>query len=170
MLKFYYLNDACYGYEVSINNAQNGQSVNIISSGAYYVEVAFFGIEVGDNVEVTIKGYKYNIATSYYSQTINNRGSEKEWQNPLISESEHCQEVARWLADYFASGIEYELDYRGEPAIDCGDVIGQENKYDPNLKTIVEQSQITFKSGVLGGGLRTRRKEYVARTKNRLVS
>lgn len=168
--QLYYLNDACYGYEVSINNAQNGQSVNIISSGAYYVEVAFFGIEVGDNVEVIIKGYKYNIATSYYSQTINNRGSEKEWKNPLISESEHCQEVARWLADYFASGIEYELDYRGEPAIDCGDIIGQENKYDPDLKTIVEQSQITFKSGVLGGGLRTRRKEYVARTKNRLVS
>lgn len=168
--QLYYLNDACYGYEVSINNAQNGQSANIISSGAYYVEVAFFGIEVGDNVEVTIKGYKYNIATSYYSQTINNRGSEKEWKNPLISESEHCQEVARWIADYFASGIEYELDYRGEPAIDCGDIIGQENKYDPDLKTIVEQSQITFKSGLLGGGLRTRRKEYVARTKNRLVS
>ena len=168
--QLYYLNDACYGYEVSINNAQNGQSVNIISSGAYYVEVAFLGIEVGDNVEVIIKGYKYNIATSYYSQTINNRGSEKEWQNPLISESEHCQEVARWIADYFASGIEYELDYRGEPAIDCGDIIGQENKYDPDLKTIVEQSQITFKSGLLGGGLRTRRKEYVARTKNRLVS
>lgn len=168
--QLYFLNDACYGYEVSINNAQNGQSVNIISSGAYYVEVAFFGIEVGDNVEVIIKGYKYNIATSHYSQTINNRGSEKEWKNPLISKSEHCQEVARWLADYFASGIEYELDYRGEPAIDCGDIIGQENKYDPDLKTIVEQSQITFKSGVLGGGLRTRRKEYVARTKNRLVS
>lgn len=168
--QLYYLNEACYGYEVSINNAQNGQSVNIISSGAYYVEVAFLGIEVGDNVEVIIKGYKYNIATSYYSQTINNRGSEKEWQNPLISADDHCQEVAKWLADYFASGIEYELDYRGEPAIDCGDVIGQENKYDPDLKTIVEQSQITFKAGVLGGGLRTRRKEYVARTQNRLVS
>lgn len=168
--QLYYLNDACYGYEVSINNAQNGQSVNIISSGAYYVEVAFLGIEVGDNVEVIIKGYKYNIATSYYSQTINNRGSEKEWQNPLISADDHCQEIAKWLADYFSSGIEYELDYRGEPAIDCGDAIGQENKYDPDLKTIVEQSQITFKSGVLGGGLRTRRKEYVERTKNRLVS
>ena len=87
--QLYYLNEACYGYEVSINNAQNGQSVNIISSGAYYVEVAFLGIEVGDNVEVIIKGYKYNIATSYYSQTINNRGSEKEWQNPLISADDH---------------------------------------------------------------------------------
>ena len=168
--QIYYLNDPCYGYSIAISNAKSGQSAKIVSSGAYYVEVAFSGVKTGENIEVTITGYKYNVATSYYSQPVHNRGTEKEWQNPLISFGDHCQEVAKWLADYFASGIEYELDYRGEPAIDCGDVIGQENKYDPDLKTIVEQSQITFKSGVLGGGLRTRRKEYVARTKNRLVS
>ena len=168
--QIYYLNDPCYGYSVAISNAKSGQSAKIVSSGAYYVEVAFSGVKTGENIEVAITGYKYNVATSYYSQPVHNRGTEKEWKNPLISFDDHCQEVAKWLADYFASGIEYELDYRGEPAIDCGDVIGQENKYDPDLKTIVEQSQITFKSGVLGGGLRTRRKEYVARTKNRLVS
>ncbi len=168
--QIYYLNDPCYGYSIAISNAKSGQSAKIVSSGAYYVEVAFSGVKTGQNIEVAITGYKYNVATSYYSQPVHNRGTEKEWQNPLISFDDHCQEVAKWLADYFASGIEYELDYRGEPAIDCGDVIGQENKYDPDLKTIVEQSQITFKSGLLGGGLRTRRKEYVARTKNRLVS
>lgn len=168
--QIYYLNDPCYGYSVAISNAESGQSAKIVSSGAYYVEVAFSGVKTGENIEVTITGYKYNVATSYFSQPVHNRGTEKEWKNPLISFDDHCQEVAKWLADYFASGIEYELDYRGEPAIDCGDVIGQENKYDPDLKTIVEQSQITFKSGLLGGGLRTRRKEYVARTKNRLVS
>lgn len=167
--QIYYLNDPCYGYSIAINNAKSGQSAKIVSSGAYYVEVAFSGVKTGENIEVAITGYKYNVATSYYSQPVHNRGTEKEWKNPLISFDDHCQEVAKWLADYFASGIEYELDYRGEPAIDCGDVIGQENKYDPDLKTIVEQSQITFKSGVLGGGLRTRRKEYVARAKNRLV-
>lgn len=168
--QMYYLNDPCYGYSIAISNAKSGQSAKIVSSGAYYVEVAFSGVKTGENIEVAITGYKYNVATSYYSQPVHNRGTEKEWKNPLISFDDHCQEVAKWLADYFASGIEYELDYRGEPAIDCGDVIGQENKYDPDLKTIVEQSQITFKSGLLGGGLRTRRKEYVARTKNRLVS
>ena len=167
--QIYYLNDPCYGYSVAISNAKSGQIAKIVSSGAYYVEVAFSGVKTGENIEVSITGYKYNVATSYYSQPVHNRGTEKEWKNPLISFDDHCQEVAKWLADYFASGIEYELDYRGEPAIDCGDVIGQENKYNPDLKTIVEQSQITFKSGVLGGGLRTRRKEYVARTKNRLV-
>ena len=110
------------------------------------------------------KGYKYNVSTAYTVQTINNRGTDKEWQNPLISNAEHGKHVTAWLADYFASGIQYELDYRGEPAIDCGDTIGQENKYDPDLKTIVEESQITFNAGLLGGGLITRRKECVART------
>lgn len=164
----YYLSDPCYGYAVEIKNPGTGQSAKIISFGTYYVEVAFTGVSVGADIEVTISGYRYNVSTSYYNQEVNNRGIEKEWQNPLISGSNHCKDVAIWLADYFASGIEYELDYRGEPAIDCGDTIGQENKYNPDLKTIVEQSQITFKAGLLGGGLRTRRKEYVERTKNRL--
>lgn len=114
----------------------------------------------------TCELYKYNVSTSYSVQTVNNRGTDKEWQNPIISDAEHGKQVAIWLADYFSSGIEYELDYRGEPAIDCGDTIGQENKYDPNLKAIVEESQITLNAGLLGGGLVTRRKNSVARTKN----
>ena len=59
--------------------------------------------------------------------------------------------------------IEYELSYRGEPAIDVGDVIGQGNKYDANLKTIVEESQLKF-DGTISGALITRRKESVDRT------
>ena len=34
------------------------------------------------------------------------------------------------------------------------------------LKAIVEESQITLNAGLLGGGLVTRRKNSVARTKN----
>ncbi len=167
--EIYYMSDACYGYKVSIKESAPEQSVSIVSSGAYYVEISFTGIEKGSEVEIVINGYKYNVSTAYYSQPVNNRGTDKEWQNPLVSDAEHCQMVALWLGDYYASGIEYELDYRGEPAIDCGDTIGQENKYDSSLKTIVEESQITFDGGLLSGGLRTRRKERVERTENKLV-
>ena len=162
----YYMSDACYGYTASIEEPKSGQSVKIVSSGAYYVELAVSGVSVGEEIKIAVKGYKYNVSTAYTVQTINNRGTDKEWQNPLISDAEHGKLVTMWLADYFASGIQYELDYRGEPAIDCGDTIGQENKYDPDLKTIVEESQITFNSGLLGGGLIARRKECVARTQN----
>ena len=160
----YYMTDACYGYRAIIEEAKSGQSIEIKSSGAYYVELAISGVSVGEEIKIAVKGYKYNVSTAYTVQTINNRGTDKEWQNPLISNVEHGKLVTAWLADYFASGIQYELDYRGEPAIDCGDTIGQENKYDPDLKTIVEESQITFNAGLLGGGLITRRKECVART------
>ena len=162
----YYMSDACYGYTVSIEDGKSGQLANVVSSGAYYVEIAVSGVAIGETVNITVKGYKYNVSTAYDVQTVNNRGTDKEWQNPIISNAEHSKQVATWLADYFSSGIEYELDYRGEPAIDCGDTIGQENKYDPNLKTIVEESQITLNAGLLGGGLVTRRKNSVARTKN----
>lgn len=160
----YYMTDACYGYRAIIEEAKSGQSIEIKSSGAYYVELAISGVSVGEEIKIAVKGYKYNVSTAYTVQTINNRGTDKEWQNPLISNAEHGKLVTAWLADYFASGIQYELDYRGEPAIDCGDTIGQENKYDPDLRTIVEESQITFNAGLLGGGLITRRKECVART------
>ena len=91
------------------------------------------------------------------------------WNNPLISDYEHCKDVAEWLADYYASGVEYELDYRGEPALDAGDTIFQENKYVENLKVVVEEVQQTFNKRIVGA-LRTRRKERVDRAKNGLGS
>lgn len=72
------------------------------------------------------------------------------------------------MADYFSSCVEYELDYRGEPALDCGDIISQESMYESKLKTIVEETQINFDTGVLSGGLRTRRKDYVAEAQDQL--
>lgn len=110
----YYMTDACYGYRAIIEEAKSGQSIEIKSSGAYYVELAISGVSVGEEIKIAVKGYKYNVSTAYTVQTINNRGTDKEWQNPLISNAEHGKLVTAWLADYFASGIQYELDYRGE--------------------------------------------------------
>ena len=124
---------------------------------------------IGAEVSISVRGYKYNISTAYTVQSVNNRGNDKEWNNPLISDLEHSKELAEWVGDYYSSGIEYELDYRGEPAIDCGDTIRQENKYDSSLQAVVEESQISYDAGALSGGLRTRRKGNVERAKNRLV-
>ena len=165
----YYVSEPSYGYVASIQNGKSGQSASIVSSGAYYVEIALSGVSVGAEVSISVRGYKYNISTAYTVQSVNNRGNDKEWNNPLISDLEHSRELAEWVGDYYSSGIEYELDYRGEPAIDCGDTIRQENKYDSSLQAVVEESQISYDAGALSGGLRTRRKGNVERAKNRLV-
>lgn len=155
----YYFSDPCYGYSASVT--EGAGSVSIISSGAYYVEVGFSDGDTGAEIKFSITGRKYNISESFYSISINNRGSDTTWDNPLISDLNHCKNVAEWIADYLSSGVEYELDFRGEPAIDCGDTIFQENKYVDDLKTIVEEHQMTFGTGgYVDGAIRTLRKSF----------
>ena len=163
----YYFSSPCYGYVANIT--QGAGSVSITSSGAYFVELEFSNVPVGDEIKFTVTGRKYNVSESLYTVNINNRGNNTEWSNPIISDYEHCKDVAEWVANYLASGIEYELDFRGEPALDCGDTIFQENKYVDDLKVVIEEHNMTF-NGTIDGALRTRRKERVARAKNGLDS
>ena len=161
----YYFNDPCYGYIVNIT--QGPGAASIVSSGAYYIEISISNAPNGSEIQISITGYKYNVTEAIYTSAINNRGTDTGWNNPLISDYEHCKDVAEWLADYYAAGVEYELDYRGEPALDAGDTIFQENKYVENLKVVVEEVQQTY-NGKIGGALRTRRKERVDRAINGL--
>lgn len=163
----YYFSDPCYGYVANIT--QGAGSVAVVSSGAYFVELGFSNVPIGDTIKFSITGKKYNVSSSIFAVGINNQGSDTEWSNPLISDYEHCKDVAEWVADYLASGIEYELDFRGEPALDCMDTIFQENKYVDDLKVVIEEHQMTF-NGTVDGALRTRRKEHVARAENGLDS
>lgn len=162
----YYFSDPCYGYYVSIEEG-NG-TASVVGSGSYYAEIKFNGFSVGEKIKFVIKGRKYNVSQTYYTMMINNRGTDMTWNNPLISDLQHCKDVAEWVADYESSTVEYELDYRGEPAIDTGDTIFQENKYVDDLKVIVEEHQMTY-NGTIRGALRTRRKNSVARSENQLA-
>ena len=161
----YYFSEACHEYSVEVEG-EEGQ-ILLASSGAYYAELVFYGFSVGQQIKFTIKGKKYNISTNYYTLAINNRGTDMTWSNPLISDYQHCKDVAEWVGDYESSEVEYELDFRGEPALDCGDTIFQENKYVEHLKVVIEEHQMTF-NGAVKGALRTRRKDRVARAENQL--
>lgn len=165
----YYFENPYYGYMAGISEADTGEDVEILESGAYYIKIRIIGVPIGNTAHVVIRAYKYNVSTYVETQTINNRGTDAEWSNPLISDVQHCKDVCEWVADYLASGIEYELDYRGEPALDCGDTIFQENKYVDDLKVIIEEHQLSFNGGI-EGALKTRRKERVARAENGLGS
>ena len=161
----YYFSDPCYGYIANIT--QGHGAISIVSSGAYFVELSVSNAPSGSEIKISVTGYKYNVTEALHTIEINNRGSDVTWGNPLISDYEHCKDVAEWVADYLSSGIEYELDFRGEPAFDCGDTVFQENRYVDDLKVVIEEHQMTFNGGI-DGALRTRRKERVDRAKNGL--
>lgn len=158
----YYFDNPYYGYMVEISETNAGEGVEILESGTYYIRIRITGVQAGNTAHIIIRAYKYNVSTYVETQTVNNRGTDIEWSNPLISDVKHCKDVCEWVADYLSSGIEYELDYRGDPAIDCGDTIYQENKYADELKTIVEEHQILF-NGSISGAMRTIRKSFRAK-------
>lgn len=108
----YYVSEPSYGYVASIQNGKSGQSASIVSSGAYYVEIALSGVSVGAEVSISVRGYKYNISTAYTVQSVNNRGNDKEWNNPLISDLEHSRELAEWVKDEILSSVNTQRKYR----------------------------------------------------------
>lgn len=162
----YYFDDPSYNYSIEMTDGSG--NVQISSSGCYFVEIRFLDVNIGNTVSFTVKGKKYNLSTSIYTKQLNNRGNDKEWNNPLISDYQHCIDVAEWISDYYTPAIEYEIEYRGDPALDAGDVIFHESQYADRIKTIIEEMQLGFNGG-LSGTLRTRRRENVDRTENKLA-
>lgn len=150
----YFFESPCYGYTVSV---EASGSATIVSSGSYYIEISIDGADVGEEITVLVKGYRYNESSSYYAVSLNNRGSIKEWQNPIVSDLSHAKKIAEWLSGYYSSAVEYDLDFRGEPALDAGDTISQENKYNDNLNVVIEEIQLKFEQSIRSN-LKTRRK------------
>ena len=152
----YTFDEPHHSYTASLENASSGQSVEISDSGAYFVELQLSGNDSGKNVQVIVNGKKFNQSKAYSVEEISNYGVEKDWSNPLISDKQLCDTVCKWVADYYKPGIDYSIDYRGEPALDAGDTIYQENRDSEMVKTVAESVSMTF-DGTVSGTLETRR-------------
>ena len=91
-----------------------------------------------------------------YVKNLHAYGRSIVWDNPLISEASHAANLATWLGDYYGSSIEYEYDTRGNPELDCNDVIYQENEFKDNMKVIVVRDIMKF-DGAFSGTVTTLR-------------
>lgn len=152
----YTFDEPHHSYTASLENQADGQSVKISDSGAYFVELKLSGNDRGNKVQVIVNGKKFNQSNTYSVAKISNYGVEKDWSNPLISDKELCDKVCKWVADYYNPGIDYSIDYRGEPALDAGDTIYQENRDGKMVKTVAENVSLTY-DGTVSGTLETRR-------------
>lgn len=92
----------------------------------------------------------------YYTYTVGTIGENITFENQLISTQEQAAEVARWIANYYANNITYEVSYRGEPRIESADYIFMDSDIINNLQVDVESHSLSF-SGTLSGTLNLRR-------------
>ena len=92
----------------------------------------------------------------YYKKNVNNAGETKYAENPLISTKEHAKIVAEWIASYYSNNKSYEVEYRGDPAIDAADILFMDSDAVNNLQVEVEKHNIDF-NGAFSGSLELRR-------------
>ena len=92
----------------------------------------------------------------YLKRNINNAVEVKYCENQLISTESHARMIAEWLGNYYSNNISYDVEYRGDPALDSADIIYMDSDVVNNLQVEVENHRINF-NGSLNGSLALRR-------------
>ena len=141
----YYLQDASYGYTVKLNESTS--STNIVAWGNYYVSIMFANT---GSYRLSIQGHRYKIIERQVKIPLNSKGKTIKWENPLINNPTMANDLAKWLAEYYTAGIEYEYDTRGNPELDATDVIYQENEFRTGMTVNVYRHTLRFNQAFSG--------------------
>lgn len=146
----FYFSEASYDVAASAGDTE----LTITDSSAWYVTVDVSGLT--GSQEIVVDGKAYTITNKVFSKTINTTGTIEQWENPLISGDDLAALQAEWLGSYYANNIEYEINYRGEPRLDIGDIVFLESKSMDNLQIQLYEHKLDFGTG-LSGSIKARR-------------
>lgn len=128
----------------------------IIERSNYYAKIRFTGVTQETEVRYSISGYEYTVEEQKYIKNYNKSGEIKEWNNPLISKAEHAQIIEEWLASYFLGDVEYEIDWKGDPAVDANDLFQLETRVGKSYIRDYENS-FRFSEGRWTGNMKARK-------------
>ncbi len=131
------------GPSVALSGAASSVGASIIESGTYYAKIRFTGITSAVNLTYTISGYTYETEEHGYKVDYNRNGEDITWNNPLVNTREHAEKLEKWLASYHLGDVEYEIDWKGDPAVDANDLFHLETKIGTSFVRTYENS-MTF--------------------------
>ena len=123
-----YFNRASYNLLLFISCEDEAVTAQITESGNYFARIKFSGITKPVTVSYSISGYEYIVNEQQYAVHYNDDGEVKTWNNPLVSTPEHAADIEAWIAEYFLGDVEYEIEWRGDPAVDANDLFHLETK------------------------------------------
>lgn len=120
----------CYNLTVFVNTNEEGAVYGeIIECSNYYAKIKFTGIIKETIVRYSISGIEYITEEQKYIVNYNKNGEVKTWNNPLVSTLEHAKRIEEWIAVHFLGEIEYEIKWKGDPAVDANDLFHLETKF-----------------------------------------
>ncbi len=130
-------------YDYSLAYQSGSGTLSIIESGAYYLK--FSSTAAG---KVVITGKEYTVTEGIVTDKVRETGVDKTSRNVLLDNLAYATRNLAWLKAYYENDVTYALQYRGEPAIDCDDLIYLENKFVVNNLIRVTSEQIDTSTGM----------------------
>jgi hypothetical protein len=104
---------------------------------------------------VVITGDPVSKQSTLYTLPVSGMGSVDEEQNPLITDIDMTKALAIHVASYLQMRNTYDVAYRGNPELECGDIIGMQTAHTPLIKGVILTDEISF-NGILRGKVKVK--------------
>ena len=104
---------------------------------------------------VTITGKTLTENSVVVSYPVAQSGEIDKEENPLITNDTMCQALANHVKSYLQMRNTYEANYRGNPEMEVGDIIGLQTAYTPEMDALILVDEITF-NGSLSGKMKVK--------------
>jgi hypothetical protein len=130
-------------HDYSLSYESVSGTLAILESGAYYVK--FTSTSDG---KVIITGKEFTVSEGVVTDQVKEVGVDKTSRNVLIDNNQYASRNLAWMKAFYENDIQYTLNYRGEPAIDCDDLIYLENKFVVKNLIRVGSEQIDTSTGM----------------------
>lgn len=145
------------------------QQVEVQASGGrllesrIYAQAADLKLSAGTK-QVTVTGVPLRETSTVFQFPVQREGAADTEQNPLITDEKNARALAQHTADYLKMRNTYDMEYRGNPELETGDVIETETRFLPRLKGLVLTDEITF-NGALHGRIKLKGLNHESRKK-----
>ena len=137
-------------FGVASNVAISVSGGTLISS-TIYAQAADMVFSSGTKT-VTITGIPQTEAFVTHTYNYNAVGDDDNEENPLITNETMADALAQHISDYLQLRNTYDFSYRGNPELECGDIIGVETDFASESYGLVLKDTLSF-SGAWSGTL-----------------
>lgn len=126
-----------------------------LSDTVAYGRAATATITATGEVTVTVSGKRIatTMSGSPYIATSDTRGIKEIVENPLVTDDATKSLLETHLADYLSYRLSYNIDYRGSPELEAGDLIEVQSAFTDSFPAIALKHSITFNGAIRGSGI-----------------
>nr|DAH48685.1 MAG TPA: protein of unknown function DUF5048 [Caudoviricetes sp.] len=141
--------------ELHVEFSGLAQDVQISVSGGtlvssnIYARAADLALSSGTKT-VTITGKTLTENSVVVSYPVAQSGEIDKEENPLITNDTMCQALANHVKSYLQMRNTYEANYRGNPEMEVGDIIGLQTLYTDEMDALILVDEITFDGSLSG--------------------